>query len=63
MYIKATKNSKSYGYVKNINYESGEVQLVDDRRSALKYTNKDEVHDDIDFLTKKYFESGYVFTY
>lgn len=61
--IKAEHNGKRCGYVKKVNYETGEVHLTSDKELALKYTSEDEVHSDIDFLTKYYFESGYIFTY
>lgn len=61
--IKAVHEGKDCGYVKHIDYGSGEVHLTNDKELALKYDNEDAVHSDIDFLTKYYFESGYVFTY
>lgn len=61
--IKAVHNGKNCGYVKKVNYETGEVHLTNDKDFALDYTNEDAVHYDIDFLTGYYFDSGYVFTY
>lgn len=61
--IKAVHKGRKCGYVKNINYDTGEVHLTDDKEFALKYISEDAVHSDIDFLTKYYFESGYVFIY
>lgn len=61
--IKAVKNGKNYGYVKSIKYENGEATLTSEKSKAFKYESEDEVQSDIDFLTKQFFESGYVFTY
>ena len=51
------------GYIKNINYENGEVTITNDKEMAFKYYSEDEVQGDIDFLTKYYFDSNYIFTY
>lgn len=61
--IKATKDGKNCGFVKKIDYETGEVHLTSDKEFALRYDTEDEVQYDIDYLTKIYFESGYIFTY
>lgn len=61
--IKAVHKGKFAGYIKKINYKNGVVKLTNNKELALKYTSEDEVHSDIDFLTKYYFESGYIFTY
>ena len=61
--IKAVKNNKNYGYVKSINYESGETTLTSERSEAFKYDSEDAVQYDIDFLAKTFLDSGYVFTY
>lgn len=61
--IKVTKDSKCCGYVKKVDYENGDVHLTSDKEFALEYETEDEVQYDIDYLTKIYFESGYIFTY
>jgi hypothetical protein len=61
--IKVVQNGKNCGYVKKINYDNGEAQLTNDKESALKYSSEDAIQSDIDFLTKFYFESGYIFLY
>lgn len=61
--IRAIKDKKSQGYVKFINYDNAELHLTNDKEMAKKYDNEDSVQSDIDFLSKYYFESGYVFTY
>lgn len=61
--IEVTKNKKKCGFVKEINYNTGDVTLTSDKDLAHKYNSEDEVQGDIDFLTKYYFDSDYIFTY
>lgn len=61
--IEAVHKGNKCGFVKKVDYETKEVHLTSDKELALKYTDEDAVHYDIDFLTEYYFESGYVFTY
>jgi hypothetical protein len=63
MIIQVMKKGKTEGYVKSINYNACETKLTDDKSNAKKYSSEDKVHYDIDFLSKVYGNSEYVFIY
>lgn len=63
MHIIANKNGINQGYIKAISYKTGSFKITKDRLNAKGYTTHDEVHDDIDFLTKYNYNKGYIFLY
>ena len=51
------------GYVKSISYTNGTFKMCQYKQNAKGYTTLDKIQGDIDFLTKHYFEKGYIFLY
>lgn len=63
MRLVAILNGERQGYVKSI-YYSRQVFVITPRiEEARIYKSTDALQYDIDFLTKHYFEEGYIFIY
>lgn len=62
-HIIATLNGIPQGYVKSVSYTKGEFTLCKNKVDAKGYTKLDKIHYDIDFLTKYYYDKGYIFMY
>jgi len=59
----AIKNSNPVGFIKAVSYKDGTFKTTQNIKFAKGYDNEDEVHKEIDFLTKHNQTKGYVFIY
>ena len=56
-------NGESCGFISSINYNENRANVTNNQTYARVYRTEDEVQSEIDYLTKHYFEKGYVFGY